>query len=75
MKRSCRVGLLEPASCLVGLLLLLHVGSADAYIDPGSGMLVIQGLIAAVAGVVAFMKSPIAAIRRLWRRWTRKDDA
>jgi hypothetical protein len=36
-----------------------------AYIDPGSGMLAWQGLIAAIGGVLIFFRKPVATIK-LW---------
>lgn len=41
---------------VVALLLFVFQNSAYAYIDPGTGMLIIQGFIAAVAAVVATAK-------------------
>lgn len=41
---------------------------AHAYIDPGSGMLLLQGLFAAVGGILAFVKKPREALAKLFRR-------
>ena len=63
---------------LVVLLAMLGFASpAFAYIDPGAGMLAIQGLIALVIGVLAFVRHPIQTLGRRLRRWTGKykDDA
>lgn len=57
------------------LLMLLHIGSASAYVDPGTGMLMIQGLIALIAGVIAFMKNPWQSIKSLFERLRKKKDA
>ena len=46
--------------------------SAHAYVDPGSGMLLWQGLIAAIGGVLAFVHDPVGAIKRLLERFKRK---
>jgi hypothetical protein len=43
-------------------------GNASAYVDPGSGLLIIQGLLALIGGVIVFVKNPIAAFKRLWAR-------
>lgn len=61
------------------LLILIFLGwsltfPAHAYVDPGTGMLAIQSLIALVIGVVAFVKNPIQTVRRWWRRLTGKHD-
>lgn len=41
---------------------------ALAYIDPGSGSLIIQGLIASVVAVTFFFRSQIARVFQLGRR-------
>lgn len=43
-------------------------GSALAYVDPGSGMLLWQGLLAAIGGVLVFVRNPWQAIKNLLRR-------
>ena len=48
---------------------------AFAYVDPGTGMLAIQGLIALVIGVIAFVRHPFRTISRWWRRLTGKEKA
>lgn len=55
------------------LLILLAVPlPAFAYIDPGSGMLMVQGLVALIGGIIAFSKNPIGWLRdhlkRLFKR-------
>lgn len=64
-------------SLAVLLLMLGLAAPAFAYVDPGTGMLAIQGLVALVIGVLAFVRHPIQTIRRAWRRWSsrRNDDA
>jgi hypothetical protein len=59
------------------LVLLGFASPAYAYVDPGTGTLAIQGLIALVIGVIAFVRHPIQTARRWWRRWTGKhyEDA
>ena len=47
---------------------------AFAYIDPGSGMLLIQGLVAAVGAIIVFVKNPISTIKRLFARWLGRDE-
>jgi hypothetical protein len=54
---------------LVGLSLPL---SAHAYVDPGTGMLMWQGLIAAIGAVIVFIRNPITALKRLIARFKRK---
>lgn len=59
------------------LFLLLLLGgtvplTAHAYVDPGTGMLVWQGLIAAFGAFLVFVRNPVAAFRRLIERFKRK---
>lgn len=56
------------------LLLMTGMTSAHAYIDPGTGMLAIQGLIALVIGVLAFVRHPIRTVRDWVERWRRRKD-
>jgi hypothetical protein len=59
---------------LVLLVVLLGFASPTfAYVDPGTGMLAIQGLIALLIGVIAFIRHPIQTISRWVRRWIGKD--
>lgn len=46
--------------------------SAHAYVDPGTGMLLWQGLIAAVGAMLVFVRNPMASVRRLIDRLKRK---
>jgi membrane-bound ClpP family serine protease len=64
-------------SLLVLLAMLGFASPAFAYVDPGTGMLAIQGLIALVIGVVAFVRHPIQTLGHWWRRLRGKnnDDA
>lgn len=57
---------------LAGLAMLLASSSASAYVDPGSGMLMWQGLIAAVGAVLVFVRNPKQSIKRLVDRFKRK---
>lgn len=49
-------------------LLSLAPADAFAYIDPGSGLLLIQGLLAVIGGVIVFVKDPVAGCKRIWER-------
>lgn len=53
-------------------LLILSPLPAFAYVDPGSGMLLIQGLIAIVGAIVVFVKHPIDTLVKIWRHLRRK---
>ena len=56
-------------SLLIAVYLMLLPGMASAYIDPGSGMLLIQGLVALVGALIVFARNPIKAIKALIARW------
>lgn len=63
-----------PRSCFLFLFIALCISTiapAHAYIDGGAAHLLVQGLIAGVAGVWYYFKHPRhlwAAIKRLFRR-------
>lgn len=64
-----------PTRTLYALVLLLAAaGPAQAYVDPGTGMLAIQGLIALVIGIVAFVRHPIQTVRDWIARWRHRKD-
>ena len=54
------------------LVLCAAPRTAFAYVDPGSGLLIIQGLLAVIGGIIVFVKDPIAGCKRLWARITAK---
>jgi hypothetical protein len=57
------------AKALVAMLVLfLAPQDALAYVDPGSGLLLIQGLLAVIGGIIVFFKDPMAGFKRLWVR-------
>lgn len=47
---------------------------ANAYVDPGTGMLAIQGLIALAIGVLAFVRHPIRTVKEWWSRLRNKNE-
>lgn len=61
--RTCL--LLPLALCLLPL-------QAYAYVDPGAGMMLWQGLIAGAGMMLTFFRAPRAIIRRLVDRWRGK---
>lgn len=50
------------------LALLVSPVSAFAYVDPGSGMLIWQGVLAAVGALIVGVRRPMDALKRLLRR-------
>jgi hypothetical protein len=55
------------------LLFMLYPSTAHAYIDPGSGMLMLQGLIAAIGACIAFVKDPIGKVKAFFSRFKSKN--
>ncbi|OYY69180.1 MAG: hypothetical protein B7Y44_06985 [Sphingomonadales bacterium 28-55-16] len=54
------------------MLAFLPWAPAHAYVDPGTGLLLVQGLVAFIGGVVVFLKNPIASIKALIARRPKK---
>jgi hypothetical protein len=52
--------------------LLLAPSAAFAYVDPGSGMLLWQGLLAAIGAVIVFVRNPIKVVKAFFERLRRK---
>lgn len=52
--------------------LMLFVKSANAYLDPGTGSMLLQGLIAAIAGGLVALRLYWSKIKRLF---STKEDA
>jgi hypothetical protein len=48
---------------------------AHAYIDPGSAMLILQGLLAAIGGVMLFVRHPIQTAKKWMNRLRNRPDA
>ena len=59
------------------ILLILNPISAHAYIDPGTGAVIIQSLIAFLAAVIFYLKNPIILwekIKRIFSKKKKKDE-
>jgi hypothetical protein len=56
---------------LVALFFLVTLASASAYVDPGTGSMIIQVVIAAIVGAGAFLG---AFWRKIFRRHRDPDD-
>jgi ABC-type enterochelin transport system permease subunit len=56
---------------LVFLLLLSVAADAAAYLDPATGSIILQGLIAGVAAFIAFVRNPIQTIKGFFARFSR----
>lgn len=46
--------------------LFLLAGDVQAYVDGGTGLMLIQGLLALIGGVLYFVRNPVKAYRE-WR--------
>lgn len=57
---------------LLALLVLVYPLTSYAYIDPGTGMLQWQGLMAAVGAGLVTIRRPLAAITRLLKHLRRR---
>jgi len=55
------------------LALAMLPSTAYAYVDPGTGMLFIQGLVAAIGAVIVFIRNPVLTIRS-WIEKLRNRD-
>lgn len=62
---------MNPRSRLLVLLAIWPI-AAHAYVDPGSGMLLIQGLIALIGGIIVFVKHPVRTAKELWAKLFRR---
>lgn len=62
-------------SLRVMLLSIVFSLPAYAYIDPGSGLLLLQGLFAAIGAVLTFVKKPRQFIAKLFSRRKKDTDA
>lgn len=51
---------------LAAAFFVLSIGSAHAYVDPGSGTFLIQILFAGLVGVMFFFRQTMARIRRFF---------
>lgn len=45
---------------------------AYAYVDPGSGMLLIQFFVAIIGGIIVFMRNPIATVKKFFSKFRKK---
>ena len=61
-------------SAAVALVTLLVPAPAMAYIDPGSGSMILQGIIAAVAGGLVGFKLFWHRARTTLSRWRQSDS-
>jgi len=63
----------RPQLLLALLVLCLAPQDAFAYVDPGSGLLLVQGLLAVIGGVIVFIKNPVTVFKQWWARMLSKS--
>jgi hypothetical protein len=63
----------SPKSLVVLAVLALYPPAALAYVDPGTGMMLLQGLIAAVGAVAVVVGRPFQWLRRKMKAIRRPD--
>lgn len=54
---------------LLALLFMAFATDAAAYLDPATGSIILQGLIAGVAAFIAFVRNPIQTIKAFLSRF------
>lgn len=54
------------------ILVAVWIPSAHAYVDPGSGMLLWQALIAVIGAIIVFVRHPVDTLKRLYRKLFKK---
>jgi len=57
---------------VLAILLIGFPLAANAYVDPGAGMLFWQGFIAVIGAALVFIRNPLSWIKRLILRCRRK---
>ena len=51
---------------------MFYAASVHAYIDPGSSLLILQGVFALIGGLIVFVRNPLEKLKKLWHRLRRK---
>ena len=59
---------------LLTFLIVFHSPAAFAYLDPGTGSLILQGLIAAIAGSLLTVKLYWYKLKGFWQRLLHRND-
>lgn len=61
------------ASALIAMV--VHTTAAHAYLDPGTGSMLLQGLLGGIAGAAVIIRIYWARIKSIFRRGSVKKDA
>lgn len=59
-------------SWLLALMLLAFSSPAQAYVDPGSGAMLVQAILAMVVAAIFYLRNPGQLWRDLRDWWTRR---
>ena len=60
------------SSRVFAFMCLFYAASAHAYIDPGSSLLLLQGVLAFVGGLIVFVRNPVRKLKKFLQRLRRK---
>ena len=71
-RRGCGLG---AATVLAAAFWLSASGPAHAYLDPGTGTMILQGIIAAIGGAIAYAYLFAARLRQTFGRLLGRKDA
>jgi hypothetical protein len=63
---------LTPLAAAAGML--LWTTPAHAYLDPATGSVLLQGLLAGIAGLMVVLRLYWSRIKAFFRRWLRKSQ-
>jgi hypothetical protein len=78
-QRPCRSGIpyakLALTACRWVLLAVAFSSPAYAYIDPGSSLLLLQGLFAGIGAALTLIRKPWKLLAKLFSRLKKTDDA
>lgn len=64
---------MTPSQLCLLLMLLFLPRHAHAYVDPGAGMLLWQGLLALIGAAIVFVRNPRETLKRWWHRIIRRQ--
>lgn len=59
-------------NCVFAFTCMFYAASVHAYIDPGSSLLMLQGVFAFIGGLIVFVRNPVQKLKKFWHRLRRK---
>ena len=72
--RDSFMGFLLPHACTITVILIVQIEPAFAYLDPGTGSIILQGLIGVVAASVTVITLYYQKFKDLFRRIFHRSD-